>query len=124
VTHEKAETLPYPVHAVRRRKLNMIAIPIKEAPRAPLVSASGIPRRVVRIDEVIPTAAKGGSRPRTLPEKQRTRVLNLQDNYSYAESNAAIGRLMPQVSFANWRAKFRVVQIRRHKAAVAASRTT
>ena len=119
VTHEREETLPYPVHGVRRRKLNMIAIPVKETSKAPLINASGIPRRVIRTDEAIQGTGKDGKPLRTLPEQLRTRVLNLQDNYSYAESNTGIGKLMPKVSFANWRSRYRDMQIKRHKAATA-----
>jgi len=124
VTHEREESLPYPVHGVRRRKLDMITIPIRETPKPALINASGIPRRVVRTDEAVQGTGKDGKPLWGLPERQRTRVLNLQDNYSYTESNAAIGKLMPPVSFADWRSKFRVIQIRRHKAGEAASKTS
>jgi len=115
VTHERHETLPYPVHGVRRRKLNMIAIPIKEVSKPPLMTASGIPRHIIRTDQIIGEKAKNPPQARAGLEKSAIRVLNLQDNYGYAESNAAIGRLMPKISFSNWKARVKDLETRNRK---------
>jgi len=48
VVFDKGDKLPYGPHAVRKRKLNAVAVPIKNGTNLDPVSPSGIPRRVVR----------------------------------------------------------------------------
>ncbi|KAL5606628.1 hypothetical protein BROUX41_003026 [Berkeleyomyces rouxiae] len=79
VVFNKEDTLPYPTHAERKRRLGMVPV-TKETPEAkPAMSASGIPNTIVR----------------THPHKpEQSQVLNLQDDYTYRESAWAIGRLV------------------------------
>ncbi|KAI7776081.1 hypothetical protein LA080_005855 [Diaporthe eres] len=48
VSFNRDDTLPYPKDAPRRRKLGMVAVPRKVHEKKDALSASGIPRRVVR----------------------------------------------------------------------------
>lgn len=48
VAFNRDDTLPYPKDAPRRRKLGMVAVPRKVHEKKDAISASGIPRRVVR----------------------------------------------------------------------------
>ncbi len=77
VVFDKDDTLPYPAHAERKRRLNMTAHPIREVPAAPALSASGIPFEVTRVQAGEPD-----------------RLLKLRDDYSYREDNWRIGRLV------------------------------
>ncbi|KAM3448022.1 hypothetical protein MY3296_008163 [Beauveria thailandica] len=77
VVFDKKDTLPYPAHAERKRRLNMTAHPIREAPVKPELSASGIPFEVRRVQAGEPD-----------------RLLKLRDDYSYREDNWRIGRLV------------------------------
>src|SRR3569833_2646300 len=43
VTFDKDDKLPYPQHAMRRRKLSMVAVPRKKPCKKPYLSPSGIP---------------------------------------------------------------------------------
>jgi large subunit ribosomal protein L27 len=79
VTFEKDDTLPYPQHAERHRRLGKTAVPIPKPEPIPDMSPSGIPTRVVRVDPTKPGPPQ---------------VLGLRPNYSYRESNWAIGRLV------------------------------
>ncbi|KAK8101467.1 54S ribosomal protein L2 [Apiospora kogelbergensis] len=83
VVFNKEDTLPYPLHAMRRRKLGMTAAIITPPAPEPEISASGIPTTVVR---------RGlGRRPSPRDE----RVYKLQDNsYSYREENWRLGTLV------------------------------
>jgi hypothetical protein len=76
VVFDKNDTLPYPVHAQRKRKLNMTAFPIKEVAAQPEISPSGIPFQVNRVEAGEPD-----------------RLLKLRKDYSYREDNWAIGKL-------------------------------
>lgn len=78
VVFDKDDTLPYPPHAERKRRLNMTEIPIRTVPERPTdESPSGIPYQVTRIQEGEPD-----------------RLLRLQGDYSYREDNWKIGRLV------------------------------
>lgn len=77
VVFDKADTLPYPVHAERRRRLNKTAHTIAAPVEKPALSPSGIPFEVVRLQEGEPD-----------------RLLRLRDDYSYREDNWRIGRLV------------------------------
>lgn len=77
VTFDKADTLPYPVHAERKRRLGRTAHKIYEKPAEPALSPSGIPFEVTR---VVPG--------------EPDRLLRLRKDYSYREDNWRIGRLV------------------------------
>jgi hypothetical protein len=77
VVFDKADTLPYPQHAERRRRLNMTAFPIRAAAEKPTLSPSGIPFEVTRVEAGEPD-----------------RILKLRSDYSYREDNWRIGRLV------------------------------
>lgn len=77
VVFNKEDTLPYPAHAERRRRLNKTAFTIKPAAEKPEMSPSGIPFEVRRLQEGEPD-----------------RLLRLRDDYSYREDNWQIGRLV------------------------------
>jgi large subunit ribosomal protein L27 len=76
VVFDKNDKLPYPLHAQRKRKLNMTAYPIKEVVAKPEISPSGIPFQVNRVEAGEPD-----------------RLLKLRKDYSYREDNWAIGKL-------------------------------
>ncbi|KAH7220633.1 ribosomal L27 protein-domain-containing protein [Fusarium oxysporum] len=76
VVFDKNDTLPYPAHAQRKRKLNMTAFPIKEVAAQAEISPSGIPFQVNRVEAGEPD-----------------RLLKLRKDYSYREDNWAIGKL-------------------------------
>lgn len=129
VAFNREDKLPYPRHAVRKRKLGMVAVPRKEGAPADLLSASGLPRRVVRdayYDLPAETSkktrkAKKAKEPQGLAlvtrrwqERRRTRVLHLNSNYSYAEGNAAIGRLAGRTMYtAPWKLGGRKARFRK-----------
>ncbi|KAG6032663.1 hypothetical protein E4U41_007173 [Claviceps citrina] len=77
VVFDKADTLPYPQHAERKRRLNMTAFPIQPAAEKPALSPSGIPFEVTRVEAGEPD-----------------RLLKLRSDYSYREDNWRIGRLV------------------------------
>lgn len=77
VVFDKADTLPYPQHAERKRKLNMTMHAIKSAEPTPDLSPSGIPFQVTRVEAGEPD-----------------RLLKLRKDYSYREDNWRIGRLV------------------------------
>lgn len=77
VVFDKADVLPYPVHAERKRKLNMTTHTIKAAAEKPELSPSGIPFQVTRVEAGEPD-----------------RLLKLRKDYSYREDNWRIGRLV------------------------------
>ncbi|QPH04067.1 hypothetical protein C2857_000708 [Epichloe festucae Fl1] len=77
VVFDKADTLPYPQHAERKRRLNMTAFPIRPAAEKPALSPSGIPFEVTRVEAGEPD-----------------RLLKLRSDYSYREDNWRIGRLV------------------------------
>ncbi|KAI0157952.1 ribosomal L27 protein-domain-containing protein [Hypoxylon sp. FL1284] len=84
VVFDKADSLPYPRHAMRKRRLNMTASPIPPPAAQPALSASGIPTQVVR--------AGAGRKPHPRDE----RVLRLRDDgsYAYAEESWRLGTLV------------------------------
>ncbi|KAM5344753.1 hypothetical protein ACJ41O_010615 [Fusarium nematophilum] len=77
VVFNKSDTLPYPQHAERKRRLNMTQFPIKEIAAKPELSPSGIPFQVTRVEAGEPD-----------------RLLKLRKDYSYREDNWAIGQLV------------------------------
>lgn len=84
VALNKEDTLPYPPHVERKRRLNKSAHTIVPREADPQISASGIPTQIIR------TGAPSA------PGKQAgpPRVLRLRDDYSYREDNWRIGRLV------------------------------
>lgn len=83
VVFDKSDVLPYPVHAMRKRKLNMTASVIPPPKAEPVVSSSGIPTTVVRPGT--------GRKPLARDE----RIMKLQEhNYSYREENWRLGSLV------------------------------
>ncbi|KAK9439993.1 50S ribosomal protein L27 [Metarhizium brunneum] len=76
VVFDKADTLPHPQHAERKRRLNMTAFPIRAAAEKAALSPSGIPFEVTRVEAGEPD-----------------RILKLRSDYSYREDNWRIGRL-------------------------------
>ncbi|KAK7966371.1 mitochondrial 54S ribosomal protein bL27m [Apiospora aurea] len=83
VVFNKEDKLPYPLHAMRRRKLGMTASAITPPAPEPEISASGIPTTVVRRGE--------GRKPSPRDE----RVYKLQESgYSYREENWRLGTLV------------------------------
>ncbi|KKA27740.1 hypothetical protein TD95_001275 [Thielaviopsis punctulata] len=79
VVFNKEDTLPYPVHAERKRRLGLQPVKQTVVEEAPAMSASGIPTSVTRVHPHKP---------------QQSQVLTLQDDYTYRESAWAIGRLV------------------------------
>lgn len=77
VTFDKADVLPYPVHAERRRRLGRTAHAIQAREAEPKLSPSGIPFQVRRVEKGEPD-----------------RLLRLRKDYSYREDNWRIGRLV------------------------------
>ncbi|KAF7550346.1 hypothetical protein G7Z17_g5772 [Cylindrodendrum hubeiense] len=77
VVFDKADTLPYPVHAETKRKLNKTVFTIRPVDPKPELSPSGIPFQVTRVEAGEPD-----------------RILKLRKDYSYREDNWRIGRLV------------------------------
>lgn len=77
VVFDKADTLPYPQHAERKRRLGMTAHAIRVVPEEPAMSPSGIPTEVRRLQKGEPD-----------------RLLRLRSDYSYREDNWRIGQLV------------------------------
>ncbi|KAH7368628.1 50S ribosomal protein L27 [Plectosphaerella cucumerina] len=84
VALNKEDTLPYPPHAERKRRLNKSAHTIAPREVDPPISASGIPTQVVRTGAASAPGKQAGP----------PRVLRLRDDYSYREDNWRIGRLV------------------------------
>ncbi|KEZ39078.1 Ribosomal protein L27 [Scedosporium apiospermum] len=80
VVFRKEDTLPYPKHAERKRRLGMVATPMRGAAREPELSDSGIPNVVKKVNP---------DRPHAEPQ-----VLHLRKDYTYREDNWRIGRLV------------------------------
>ncbi|KAJ6440082.1 50S ribosomal protein L27 [Purpureocillium lavendulum] len=98
VVFDKADVLPYPAHAERRRKLGMTAHAIRAAEERPALSASGIPFEVVRRVGDIAAATSSSANKVTKGKGDASvgepeRLLRLRDDYSYREDNWRIGRL-------------------------------
>ncbi|KAI0141611.1 ribosomal L27 protein-domain-containing protein [Xylariaceae sp. FL1272] len=84
VVFDKEDTLPYPANAMRKRKLNMVAVPITPPEPQPELSASGIPNQVVR---------QGlGRKPN--PRDERILKLRQDSSYAYQEENWKLGTLV------------------------------
>ncbi|KAI0903567.1 ribosomal L27 protein-domain-containing protein [Ustulina deusta] len=84
VVFDKADKLPYQPHAMRKRKLNMVAAPIPPPQVQPELSASGIPNQVVR---------QGlGRKPH--PRDERIIKLVQDSSYAYREENWRLGTLV------------------------------
>lgn len=84
VVFDKADTLPYPPHAMRKRRLNMTATPIPPPQPEPELSASGIPTQVVRLG--------AGRKPH--PRDERVMRLRQDGTYAYAEESWRLGTLV------------------------------
>ncbi|KAI0468078.1 ribosomal L27 protein-domain-containing protein [Xylaria cf. heliscus] len=84
VVFDKDDKLPYPKNAMRKRKLNMIAVPVPPPQTQPELSASGIPNQVVR---------QGlGRKPH--PRDERVIKLVQDGSYAYREENWRLGTLV------------------------------
>ncbi|KAI0123426.1 ribosomal protein L27 [Xylariales sp. AK1849] len=84
VVYNKEDKLPYGVHAMRKRKLNMVAATITPPTVVPAISASGIPNEVVRVGF--------GRAPH--PRDERIYKLQKDGSYSYREENWRLGTLV------------------------------
>ncbi|KAI1773009.1 ribosomal L27 protein-domain-containing protein [Hypoxylon cercidicola] len=84
VVFDKADALPYPPHAMRKRRLNMTASAIPPPRPEPALSASGIPTQVVR--------AGAGRHPH--PRDERVLRLRRDGTYAYAEESWRLGTLV------------------------------
>ncbi|KAI1340767.1 ribosomal L27 protein-domain-containing protein [Xylariaceae sp. FL0016] len=84
VVFNKEDVLPYPVHAMRKRRLNLIAQPIVVPEPEPELSASGIPNTIIR---------QGFGRK---PNPRDERIIKLQKDgsYAYREENWRLGTLV------------------------------
>lgn len=103
VVFDKEDTLPYPAHAERKRRLNKTAFPLRVVKPEPEISPSGIPTQVTRLQDGEPD-----------------RLLRLRDDYSYREDNWRIGQLVEtgQVRKARFRTRkqwFRMRRFQREK---------
>ncbi|KAH7318144.1 ribosomal L27 protein-domain-containing protein [Stachybotrys elegans] len=98
VVFDKNDTLPYPVHAERKRRLNKMTFPIRQAAPEPELSASGIPTQVTR-----------------LQENEPDRLLRLRDDYSYREDNWRIGQLVETAQVRKTRFRTRKQWFRRRR---------
>ncbi|KAJ1329750.1 large subunit ribosomal protein L27 [Microdochium nivale] len=83
VVFDKADTLPYPPHAMRKRRLNLTASKIVPPAEQPEMSSSGIPTSVTRIGT--------GRNPH--PREERVYKLT-DDHYAYREDNWRLGSLV------------------------------
>jgi len=84
VVFDKNDNLPYPQNAMRKRKLNMVAVPVKPPQPEPELSASGIPTQIVR---------QGlGRKPH--PRDERIIKLAQDGSYAYREENWRLGTLV------------------------------
>ncbi|CAJ2506533.1 Uu.00g006630.m01.CDS01 [Anthostomella pinea] len=84
VVFDKADKLPYAPHQMRKRKLNMVAVPVAVPPAEPTLSASGIPNTVVRQGY--------GRKPH--PRDERIMKLQKDGSYAYREENWRLGTLV------------------------------
>ncbi|RYP49146.1 hypothetical protein DL768_005080 [Monosporascus sp. mg162] len=84
VVFNKEDKLPYPPHAARKRKLNMVASPIPPPRQEPALSPSGIPTAVVR----------QGTGRRPHPREERVIKLRQDSSYAYQEENWRLGTLV------------------------------
>lgn len=84
VVFDKQDVLPYHAHAMRKRRLNMVAAPVPPPQPLPALSASGIPNQVVRPGY--------GRRPH--PRDERVIRLRQDGSYAYAEESWRLGTLV------------------------------
>ncbi|KAI0835171.1 ribosomal L27 protein-domain-containing protein [Hypoxylon sp. FL0890] len=84
VVFNKEDKLPYPQHAMRKRRLNMIAVPIPPPEPEPEISPSGIPTQIVRQGY--------GRKPH--PRDERIIKLRQDGSYAYAEESWRLGTLV------------------------------
>ncbi|KAI0865919.1 ribosomal L27 protein-domain-containing protein [Xylaria cubensis] len=84
VVFNKEDKLPYPQNAMRKRKLNMVAVPVAVPNPQPELSASGIPNQVVRQGP--------GRKPH--PRDERIIKLARDGSYAYREENWRLGTLV------------------------------
>ncbi|KAI1640680.1 ribosomal L27 protein-domain-containing protein [Biscogniauxia mediterranea] len=83
VVFNKEDKLPYQPHQMRKRRLNLVAVPMTPPTAEPELSPSGIPTQVVR---------PGFGRK---PHPRDERVIKLQkDAYAYREENWRLGTLV------------------------------
>ncbi|KAI5918860.1 ribosomal protein L27 [Camillea tinctor] len=83
VVFNKEDKLPYKPHQMRKRKLNLVAVPMTAPTIEPEISPSGIPTQVVR---------QGFGRK---PHPRDERIIKLQkDHYAYREENWRLGTLV------------------------------
>ncbi|KAI0883124.1 ribosomal L27 protein-domain-containing protein [Annulohypoxylon maeteangense] len=84
VVFDKADKLPYHPHAMRKRRLNMVSVPLVAPTPQPELSPSGIPTQVVR---------QGlGRKPH--PRDERVMKLRTDGSYAYAEESWRLGTLV------------------------------
>ena len=114
VVFDRDDSLPYPPGNPRKRKLSLLAVPRNLSNVQPeIMGPSGIPRWVVQHDEPAAPGTSGkqatkddgkkkpslhtdtrlASELEAITAKQNTRILRLQKDYSYRETNWEIGRL-------------------------------
>ncbi|KAG6300357.1 hypothetical protein E4U09_007010 [Claviceps aff. purpurea] len=98
VVFDKADTLPYPPHAARKRRLNLTEHKIRTAPERPAMSPSGIPFEVRRVEPGEPD-----------------RLLKLRSDYSYREDNWRIGRLVKTTGLSTRRFRTRKQWLRNRR---------
>ncbi|KAI0398946.1 ribosomal L27 protein-domain-containing protein [Xylaria palmicola] len=84
VVFNKGDKLPYPANAMRKRRLNMVAVPVPPPQPAPELSPSGIPNQVVRQGP--------GRKPH--PRDERIIKLAQDGSYAYREENWRLGTLV------------------------------
>lgn len=84
VVFDKEDRLPYPENAMRKRKLNMIAVPVAVPEPQPEISASGIPTQIVR----------QGTGRKPHPRDERIMKLAQDGSYAYREENWRLGTLV------------------------------
>ena len=123
VVFERNDSLPYAPTAPRKRRLGLVAVTRKAPPpEPPLMTPSGLPRYIIREEDPADRAAArqakaeaeardalrglGKTKPKfpirpslrkeykAIRATQGVRVLRLQDDYSYRETNWEIGRLV------------------------------
>ncbi|KJZ73942.1 hypothetical protein HIM_06610 [Hirsutella minnesotensis 3608] len=98
VVFDKSDTLPYPRHAERKRRLGMTTHPIRTPVEQPAMSPSGIPYEVTR-----------------LQNGEKDRLLRLRDDYSYREDNWRIGRLVQTTGLRKTRFRTRKQYLRHRR---------
>ncbi|KAH9859321.1 hypothetical protein IAQ61_011102 [Plenodomus lingam] len=89
VALEKDHSLPYPPNAARRRRLNMLAVPVGSQDTA----APPSQHETIVMTDVMPVATAKSKRRDTPREAARKKlVLNKGKGYAYREANWQIGR--------------------------------